>query len=152
MSTFKIVHNGELVTVNSRLCVIPLRDVVVFPHMIYPLLIGREFTVKALREAMEGDRQVLLLAQKVAGVDNPGQEDLYDVGLGVTQDSTEAVRWYRAAAEAGMARAQNNLGIMYADGVGVPQDYEEAVKWYRLSADQGLPEGQNSMGYSYELG
>ncbi|HOD65354.1 MAG TPA: endopeptidase La [candidate division Zixibacteria bacterium] len=81
MSTFKIVHNGELVTVNSRLCVIPLRDVVVFPHMIYPLLIGREFTVKALREAMEGDRQVLLLAQKVAGVDNPGQEDLYDVGL-----------------------------------------------------------------------
>ncbi len=81
MSTYKIVHNGEVIAIQSRQCVIPLRDVVVFPHMIYPLLIGREFTVKALREAMDGDRQVLLLAQKVAGVDNPEAGDLYDVGL-----------------------------------------------------------------------
>ena len=81
MSAFKIVHNSEVISIKSRLPVIPLRDVVVFPHMIYPLLIGREFTVKALREAMEGDRQVVLLAQKAAAVDYPTADDLFDVGL-----------------------------------------------------------------------
>ncbi len=81
MSSFKIVHNSEVLNISSRQCVVPLRDVVVFPHMIYPLLIGRDFTIKALKEAMEGDRQVLLLAQKLASVDAPSAEDLFDVGL-----------------------------------------------------------------------
>jgi len=81
VSAFKIVHNSEVISISSRQSVIPLRDVVVFPHMIYPLLIGREFTIKALKDAMDGDRLVLLLAQKMASVDLPTPDDLYDVGL-----------------------------------------------------------------------
>ncbi len=67
--------------VRTSLPVIPLRDVVVFPHMMYPLLIGREFTVKALRQAMAKDKRVLLIAQRRAAVDRPDPEDLYDVGV-----------------------------------------------------------------------
>ena len=56
----KVTYNTEDIAIRSRLAVIPLRDVVVFPHMIYPLLVGRSFTVKALQEAMMQDKQVLL--------------------------------------------------------------------------------------------
>jgi ATP-dependent Lon protease len=77
----KTIYNTENITIRSRLAVIPLRDVVVFPHMIYPLLVGRSFTVKALQEAMMQDKQVLLIAQRVAATDTPGQDDLYPVGV-----------------------------------------------------------------------
>ena len=46
----------------------------------------------------------------------------------------------------GLARAQYNPGLMYADGEGVPQDYAEAVRWYRLAADQGLAGAQLNLG------
>ena len=52
-------------------------------------------------------------------------------------DSAGAMRWYRKAAEQGDARAQSNLGLMYANGVGIPKDYVEAARWYRKAADQG---------------
>ena len=58
---------------------------------------------------------------------------------GVPQDDTEAVQWYRLAAEQGYAKAQFNLGLMYAKGRGGPQDDTEAVRWYRLAAEQGTP-------------
>ncbi|HKK21411.1 MAG TPA: endopeptidase La [candidate division Zixibacteria bacterium] len=77
----KIDHNSEIISIRSRLPVIPLRDVVVFPHMIYPLLIGRNFTISALQEAMTKDKQILLVAQREASVDKPEPEDLYDVGV-----------------------------------------------------------------------
>ena len=77
----KLTHNSEEIEVKSSLPVIPLRDVVVFPHMIYPLLVGREFTVKALQEAMVMDKQVFLAAQKSSSVDNPLATDLYKVGV-----------------------------------------------------------------------
>lgn len=77
----KLRHNTEELDIRSRLPVIPLRDVVVFPHMIYPLLVGREFTVKALQEAMVQDKQVLLVAQKSRLVDNPGDKDLNHTGV-----------------------------------------------------------------------
>ncbi|MEN8718693.1 MAG: endopeptidase La [Oceanococcaceae bacterium] len=60
--------------------VLPLRDVVVFPHMAMPLFVGREKSVNALREAMQSDRKILLMAQRAADVDDPGEEDLYAVG------------------------------------------------------------------------
>jgi ATP-dependent Lon protease len=60
---------------------IPLRDVVIFPHMIYPLLVGRKFTLQALQEAMTEDKQVLLVAQKHAATDNPKQTDMHPVGV-----------------------------------------------------------------------
>ncbi len=60
--------------------VLPLRDIVVFPHMIVPLFVGREKSVHALDEVMQSGKQILLLAQKDADKDDPSAEDLYDVG------------------------------------------------------------------------
>ncbi|MBU8933818.1 MAG: endopeptidase La [candidate division Zixibacteria bacterium] len=81
MSTHRIEYNAEEITIESPLGVIPLRDVVVFPHMIYPLLIGREGTMHALRSAVDGSKLVLLVAQRSAGIDQPVPEDLFDVGV-----------------------------------------------------------------------
>jgi ATP-dependent Lon protease len=77
----KLNYNSEVIEVRPQLSVIPLRDVVVFPHMIYPLLVGREFTVKALQEAMVQDKLVLLVAQQSPSVDSPGAEDLFQIGV-----------------------------------------------------------------------
>lgn len=77
----RLHHNSEMVSIRSRLPVIPLRDVVIFPYMIYPLLVGRDFTVTALQEAMVKQKQVLLLAQKQASIDRPEATDLYGVGV-----------------------------------------------------------------------
>ncbi len=60
--------------------VLPLRDVVVYPHMVIPLFVGREKSIQALDQAMKGDKQILLVAQKAADVDDPKAEDLYRVG------------------------------------------------------------------------
>ncbi|NKC31341.1 endopeptidase La [Falsiroseomonas selenitidurans] len=60
--------------------VLPLRDIVVFPHMIVPLFVGREKSVRALEAVMRDDKQILLVAQKNAAQDDPGAEDLYQVG------------------------------------------------------------------------
>ena len=77
---------------------------------------------------------------------------MYANGTGVSQSYTEAVPWYRLAADKGHAKGQVNLGCMYEDGAGVPQDYTEAVRWYRLAADQGLAIGQCNLGLMYEQG
>ena len=63
-----------------QLPVLPLRDVVVFPHMVISLFVGRDKSMRALEQAMEGDKQVLLLAQKSAETDDPDGGDLYTVG------------------------------------------------------------------------
>ncbi|WP_369598664.1 CHAT domain-containing protein [Sinorhizobium meliloti] len=68
------------------------------------------------------------------------------------QSDTEAVRWYRLAAEQGLASAQNNLGVVYDKGRGVPQSDTEAVRWYRLAAEQGLASAQNNLGVMYDKG
>ncbi len=60
--------------------VLPLRDVVVYPHMVIPLFVGREKSIKALDSAMANDKQILLVAQKSADVDDPAVQDLYKVG------------------------------------------------------------------------
>ena len=60
--------------------VLPLRDIVVFPHMIVPLFVGREKSVRALEDVMKDDKQILLVAQKDAGLDDPTPEDIYRVG------------------------------------------------------------------------
>ncbi|HEX2580549.1 MAG TPA: endopeptidase La [Dongiaceae bacterium] len=60
--------------------VLPLRDIVVFPHMIVPLFVGREKSVRALEDVMKEDKQILLLAQKNAALDDPTTKDLYTMG------------------------------------------------------------------------
>ena len=60
--------------------VLPLRDIVVFPHMIVPLFVGREKSVRALEAVMKDDKQILLVAQKNAGQDDPGADDLFQIG------------------------------------------------------------------------
>ena len=59
---------------------LPLRDVVVFPHMVVPLFVGRDKSIQALEAAMEGSKEILLIAQKDAGTDDPGAEDVFSVG------------------------------------------------------------------------
>ncbi|MDA0952522.1 MAG: endopeptidase La [Proteobacteria bacterium] len=60
--------------------VLPLRDIVVFPHMIVPLFVGREKSVKALEGVMKDDKQILLVAQKDGSQDDPGPDAIYDIG------------------------------------------------------------------------
>ena len=59
---------------------LPLRDVVVYPQMVIPLFVGREKSIAALEQAMEGDKEVLLVAQKNASEDDPGAADIFDIG------------------------------------------------------------------------
>ena len=67
-------------TGNLRLPVLPLRDIVVFPHMIVPLFVGREKSVRALEDVMNDDKQILLVTQKDATHDEPGTEDIFRMG------------------------------------------------------------------------
>ena len=60
--------------------VLALRDVVVYPHMVIPLFVGREKSIRCLDAAMSNDKQIFLVAQKDAGVDEPAQDDIYNVG------------------------------------------------------------------------
>ncbi|MGE5500779.1 MAG: endopeptidase La, partial [Ignavibacteriales bacterium] len=61
--------------------VLPLRDIVVFPHMVVPLFVGRDKSVKALEEVMRTDKQILLVTQKNSADDDPAPGDIYDVGV-----------------------------------------------------------------------
>lgn len=63
-----------------ELPLLPLRDVVVYPHMVIPLFVGRERSIEALEDAMGSDKQILLVAQKNASIDDPGEDDIYRVG------------------------------------------------------------------------
>jgi ATP-dependent Lon protease len=65
---------------NQKLPLLPLRDIVVFPHMVAPLFVGRDKSVKALAEAMNQDKLIFLATQKKAGVDNPEETDINTVG------------------------------------------------------------------------
>ncbi|WP_373020039.1 endopeptidase La [Thiomicrorhabdus sp.] len=70
----------DQVTMKMNVLVLPLRDVVVFPGNVMPLFVGREKSIQALNEAMEGDKQIFLVTQKSAELDVPSMEDLYSVG------------------------------------------------------------------------
>jgi ATP-dependent Lon protease len=68
----------------ETLPVLPLRDVVVYPHMVIPLFVGRDKSIKALESAMEGSKKILLVAQKNATTDEPEAADIYNVGTVAT--------------------------------------------------------------------
>lgn len=76
-----MIETGSRDTVQGEnFAVLPLRDIVVFPHMIVPLFVGREKSVRALESVMRDDRRILLITQKTPDNDDPGLEDLYSVG------------------------------------------------------------------------
>jgi TPR repeat protein len=92
---------------------------------------------------------------------------MYDTGAGIPEDDTEAVKWYRKAAEQGYgeavkwfhdaalrgdAVAQYTIGVMYAEGNDPAQSHAEAVKWYRMAAEQGHARAQTDLGAMYARG
>jgi len=70
---------------------------------------------------------------------------LYQKGQGIEVDNGEAVRWFRAAADAGNAAAMYNLGLAYENGTGVFLNREEAIAWYRRAATAGNAEARASL-------
>src|SRR3982074_20914 len=67
-------------TEQTQLPLLSLRDVVVFPHMVIPLFVGRPKSIKALEAAMEAGKSIVLVAQKSAAKDDPAPEDMYEIG------------------------------------------------------------------------
>src|SRR5512138_2585072 len=64
----------------KRLPMMPVRDVVIFPHMMTPFVVGRESSVRALEEALAGDRRIFLATQHDASIDEPRPDEIYQVG------------------------------------------------------------------------
>ena len=75
-----MARNTPSPVVGNPLPVLPLRDVVVYPHMVIPLFVGRDKSMRALEHAMEGERQILLVAQKSPDTDDPQVADLHSIG------------------------------------------------------------------------
>ena len=83
--------------------------------------------------AEQGDARVQFMLGMNYRIGDEGEFGI----VGVPQDDAEAVRWWRLAADQGLANAQNNLGARYASGEGVPEDDVLAYMWYNLAAAQG---------------
>jgi ATP-dependent Lon protease len=74
------MKSDDLVRGMYRLPLLPLRDIIVFPHMVVPLFVGRDKSLSALEDAMAGDKQILLAAQRRAKTDEPSEEDIFGIG------------------------------------------------------------------------
>jgi TPR repeat protein len=77
---------------------------------------------------------------------------MYDAGDGVKQDFTEAMRWYKLAAENGYAFAMYAIGDLYLAGEGVPEDAKTAAEWYQKASDNGEPNGHWALALRYLYG
>lgn len=116
-------------------------------------------TPGALEKAEPGAKRILaaMVAETLALVPSEDAGAQYQKGCayrdgdGVRQDYTEAVRWFRKAAEQGHANAQHSLGFLYARVPSAP-DYAQAAHWYRKAAEQGFAEAQCDLGWCYEFG
>ncbi|MHB9071720.1 MAG: tetratricopeptide repeat protein [Sedimentisphaerales bacterium] len=76
----------------------------------------------------------------------------FDIGIGTSKNSEQAVLWYSKAADAGNYSAMVDLGLIYYNGKSLPQDYNEALKWYSKAAEQGESHAQNNLGLMYYNG
>ncbi len=119
--------------------VLPLRDIVVFPHMIVPLFVGREKSVKALEDVMKDDKQILLMAQKNAAEDDPGAEDIYRVGTVSTvlqllklPDGTVKVL-VEGGSRARVVAFKENPNFFEVEAVALPETDAEADELEALS-------------------
>lgn len=77
-------ENNDLYPSSTEVPVLPLRDVVVYPHMVIPLFVGREKSIRALDAAMQDNKQILLVAQKSADIDEPTVDDVHSIGTMAT--------------------------------------------------------------------
>ena len=77
---------------------------------------------------------------------------MYEYGKGTAEDYTQAVQWYKKAAEQGDTQAQLNLALMYKYGTGVSEDYSQAVFWYKKAAEQGNTKAQVNLATMYNAG
>ena len=80
-----------------------------------------------------------------------GQDYIYGRN-GQSSDYAQAMKWYRSAADKGLALAMRDIAYLYKAGKGVSVDYAEAVRWYRMAADRGDASSMNSLGYRYDQG
>jgi S1-C subfamily serine protease len=97
------------------------------------------------KEAKKGAESGDVEAQLTVGI-------MYDLGQGVPQNFTEALKWYTQAANKGNPIAQNNLGVMYLNGSGTAQNFVDAAKWISLAANQGYAKAQMNLGFLYADG
>jgi ATP-dependent Lon protease len=123
----------------QTLPVLPLRDIVVFPHMVVPLFVGREKSVRALEEVMKGDKQILLATQKNSADDDPEPGSIYDVGVvaGVLQllklpDGTVKVL-VEGKRRAALLRFTQTDSFFEAEVAGLDEDGEDAPEAEALS-------------------
>lgn len=83
MASEKVKHSVPVESIDvipTTLPVLPLRDVVIFPHMIFPVLVGRETSLRAANHALENNKFIFLTAQKDPAVEDPGKDDIYPEG------------------------------------------------------------------------
>ena len=118
--------------------------------------------VQRERQRLEDDNAIIdydtyndALVRRAQRGEARAQNDLgvcYHQGKGITQNYSQAVYWYRKAAEQDNTAAQYNLGLCYYYGYGISEDYYQAVYWYRKAANQGYADAQNNLGNCYYKG
>ena len=123
----------------QTLPVLPLRDIVVFPHMVVPLFVGREKSVRALEEVMKGDKSILLATQKTSADDDPEPSAIYDVGVVATvlqllklPDGTVKVL-VEGKRRAALLRFTRTEGFFEAETAALDEDGEDAPEAEALS-------------------
>ena len=133
--------NDAAEPVAERLPVLPLRDVVVYPHMVIPLFVGREKSIDALDAAMSVDKRIMLAAQTSAAVDEPGEDDIHGVGTIATilqllklPDGTIKVL-VEGQARARIERVETDADGFFTAGWSVP-DEDEARREAEGSGDE----------------
>lgn len=108
--------------------------------------------LKAYFQSPEGKAKIAAVKVKAVKGDAAAQDSLgwfYRTGVGVPQDYSKAVYWYRKAADQNLADAQTALGVLYYKGHGVPKDYQQAAHWYRKAAEQGEVGAQYNLSILY---
>ena len=74
------IEEEQQIAIPDKLPLLPVRDIVIFPYMVLPLFVGREMSIKAIEDALAGNRMIFLVAQKLLDVENPEPKDIYDIG------------------------------------------------------------------------
>ena len=102
------------------------------------LLTSTAFAAPDFDETMATAKQGEAYAQNNLGA-------MYGSGIGVLENYTEAVKWFRKAADQGLADAQSNLGFMYRNGYGVPENFVHAYVWWSMAKTQGDTKASNNL-------